>query len=124
MSFQEMGDAAILRELGERLKRERLDQNLTQADLGKRTGISRRTIQKTEEGEVSTLATLIALLRGLGKLDQLDLLLPEPPLSPVQLLKLRGKTRKRASKATSKQLSRSQNATSQVRERPEWQWGE
>ena len=90
-----MGDAAILREIGDRLKQARLDRNMTQAALSNLIGVSRRTIQKAEEGEVSTLKTVIALLRGLGLLDRLDLLLPET-LSPVQPL---AKLRQRASGA-------------------------
>ena len=91
-----MGDAAILREIGDRLKQARLDRNMTQAALSNLIGVSRRTIQKAEEGEVSTLKTLIALLRGLVLLDRLDLLLPET-LSPDQPLD--AKLRQRASGA-------------------------
>ena len=35
-----------------------------------------------------------------GKEDDLDSFLPEPPLSPIQLLKLKGKVRRKASKST------------------------
>ena len=94
-----MSDEAILREIGDRLKQARLQRNVTQATLSALTGVSRRTVQKTEEGDVSTLKTLIALLRGLGLLDQLNLLMPETPLSPIQLVKLYGKVRRRASGA-------------------------
>ena len=99
MTFQSMSDAAILREIGERLKQARLHRNMTQATLSNLIGVSRRTIQKSEEGEVSTLKTLIALLRGVDLLDHLDLLLPKAPPSAHQPLKLDGKVRQRASGA-------------------------
>lgn len=96
MIFESMGDAAILSELGERLRTRRLNQNLTQADLARQAGIGRRTLQKAEEGEVTTVETLVAILRGLGQLAQLGQFLPEPPPSPVQLAQLQGKQRQRA----------------------------
>jgi putative transcriptional regulator len=97
MELKNMSDAAVLEEIGRRLRRVRLNRNVTQADLAKQAGIGRRTLQKAEDGQVTTLETLVAILRGLGSLSQLDQFLPEPPLSPVQLAQLKGKTRQRAS---------------------------
>ena len=122
MNFNFMSDDAILREIGERLKQARLQRNMTQAALSDLTGVSRRTIQKTEEGEVSTLKTLIALLRGLSLLDQLNLLIPETPLSPIQLAKLRGKVRRRASGAGRKPNPKDLMQGNEPK--ADWQWGE
>lgn len=97
MNIENMSDTAILREIGSRLKRARLNHNLTQQSLARDAGIGRRTLQKAEDGQVTTLETLVAILRGLGLLSELNNFLPEPPLSPVQLAKLQGETRKRAS---------------------------
>jgi putative transcriptional regulator len=108
-----MGDAAILREIGERLKRARLQRNMTQATLSDLTGVSRRTIQKTEEGDVSTLKTLIALLRGLDLLDQLNLLQPETLQSSIQL----GKLRQRASGAGRKPRSSREDPSSPMQDK-------
>jgi transcriptional regulator with XRE-family HTH domain len=41
---------AILRELGSRLRRTRLDRNLNQAKLADEAGIGRATLQRIEEG--------------------------------------------------------------------------
>ena len=95
--LEEMGNEAIRAELGTRLQRERLNQNITQAVLAEQAGISRRTLVAAEKGKGTTLETLIRLLRGLGKLGQLDQFLPEPPISPIQLAKLKGKVRQKAS---------------------------
>ena len=97
IKLEEMGNEAIRATLGRRLQRERLNQNITQARLAEQAGISRRTLVAAEKGEGTTLDTLIRLLRGLGKLGQLDQFLPEPPVSPIQLAKLNGKVRQKAS---------------------------
>ena len=97
IKLEEMGNEAIRATLGRRLQRERLNQNITQARLAEQAGISRRTLVAAEKGEGTTLDTLIRLLRGLGKLGQLDQFLPEPPISPIQLAKLNGKVRQKAS---------------------------
>ncbi len=114
MDFSGLSDERILAEIGHRLQRERLAQNLTQADLADRSGIGLRTLAKAEGGKVTTIATLIATLRGLGVLNQLDQFLPPPSPSPVQLAKWKGKQRKRAS-----QPRGNKNKTGDA-----WSWGE
>ena len=90
----------IIEELGWRLQTERLRQNITQAKLAQAAGISRRTLVGAERGESFTVDTLLAILRVLGRLDQLNAFLPEPKLSPVELSKLSGCRRKKASRET------------------------
>jgi transcriptional regulator with XRE-family HTH domain len=96
-TLEDKSDKEIQQELGRRLKRERLNQNITQASLASRINISRRTLVAAEHGEGTTLETLIRILRGLDQLDQLDNFIPIPQLSPLQLAKLKGKERKKAS---------------------------
>ena len=88
---------AIRKELGNRLKTERLNRNITQATLAEKAGISRRTLVGAERGEPFTIDTLLSILRELDCLAQIDLFLPEPEISPVQLSKLKGKKRQKAS---------------------------
>ena len=88
--------AAILLEIGRRIQQERLNQNLSQAELSRKAGVSRKTMTNLETGEGCSLVTLLSVLRGLGRLDQLDAFLPDPGISPVELAKLQGKVRKRA----------------------------
>ena len=110
MTKQQWTDTAVLAEMGHRLRRERLNRNITRDKLAEISGVSSRTIQHVEHGANFSMETLIRLLRALGLLDRVDALLPEPGPSPVQLAKLRGKERERASGS---------------RERPEndtWQW--
>ena len=96
MNFKAMSDRAILQTLGERLKQERLNQNLTQAELARRSGVSVIVIHRVEGGFGCTLNNLVRLIRSLGKLENLDAFLPEPGPSPVALADMAGKRRKEA----------------------------
>lgn len=87
---------ALASELGQRLQRARLNLNLTQLEVAQHAGVSRKIVMNAEAGQVS-LENLIAILITLDLVGQLDSFLPEQPLSPIQLLKLRGKVRQRAS---------------------------
>jgi putative transcriptional regulator len=97
MNMETMSDRAILGELGSRLQRERLNRNMTQADLSLKAGVALRSLQYLETGRPCTLASLIKILRALGNLTSLDAFFPEPGFSPIQLAKLKGRERKRAS---------------------------
>ena len=86
----------ILAELGQRLQRYRLQQNRTLADVAQQAGVGLRTAARAEAGENPTLATMVKLLRSLGRLEALEAFLPEPLVSPIQLAELSGKQRQRA----------------------------
>jgi len=87
---------AMLLEIGQRIQRERLNQNLSQSEISRKAGVSRKTITNLETGEGCSLVTLLAVLQGLNRLDHLDAFLPDPGISPIELAKLHGKVRKRA----------------------------
>ncbi len=53
-------------ELGSRLQQQRLKQNLTQADLAKRLGVSVPTVSGLENGKNTTLETFIKTVFALG----------------------------------------------------------
>ena len=94
--MNEESPAAIAEELGERLKQARLNQDLTQVDLANLAGVSRKAVLNAEKGKAQ-LETFVAILMALGLTQQLDLFLPKQTISPIQLAKLQGKVRKRAS---------------------------
>ena len=98
MTIYGMSDKAILQELGERLKRMRLAKNISQRRLGDLAGVDRTTISGIENGNPFDVLTLIKLLRSLDALEALDAFLPEQGISPLQLAKMEGKERKRASR--------------------------
>lgn len=93
---ERLPDPAVLNELGARLARARLDTNRTQADLAREAGVSKRTIERIEAGESTQVANLLRVLRALDLLGRLDALVPESLPSPVEQLRLEGKTRERA----------------------------
>lgn len=95
-----LDDAAILLEIGDRLSRARLDQGQTQAQLAEQAGVSKRTIERVEAGQSTQLATLIRILRVLDLLEVLDQALPKTGPRPLDLLKMKGKQRQRASSKT------------------------
>lgn len=97
MNYYGLSDKAILKEIGRRLKRKRLEQNMTQQSLAHIAGLNRATISEAENGISFSMQTLIQILRALHALDQIDAFLPDPGLSPLQLAKLKGKERQRAS---------------------------
>jgi transcriptional regulator with XRE-family HTH domain len=107
-------DDVILAELGGRLAKIRLAQNLTQAQLAEQAGVSKRTVERLESGAVATqLSGFIRVCRVLDVIERLDLLVPEPVPSPVEQLKQRGKKRQRASAIkTAKPVVQ------------KWQWGD
>ena len=82
--------------LGARLKSIRLNRDMTQEEVASKAWVSRRTVLNAEKGSVK-LSDLIAILSALNMLNNFNVLIPEVPLSPIQLLKLQGKARKRAS---------------------------
>jgi transcriptional regulator with XRE-family HTH domain len=106
-------DDAVLAELGTRIARRRLALQLTQATLAEQAGIAKRTLERMESGKTSQLSTLVRVLRVLDAASGLENLLPEAEVSPMALLKHKGKVRERASRL------RATKATDTP-----WQWDE
>jgi len=101
MVFEKLSPIAIAEQLGERLKQARLNADLTQAEVASRTGLNRRTILNAEKGNVQ-LKNLVAILITLGMVEQINTFLPIQEISPLQLVKLKGKKRQRASRSQKK----------------------
>lgn len=95
MKYEEMSPYAISQELGSRLKQARLNLNITQQEVADRAGLERKAIVNAEKGQ-TTLINLVSILMVLGLTEKLDLFIPQVLVSPVQLLKLEGKKRRRA----------------------------
>ncbi len=96
MDFYVLSDKAIATELGERFRALRLKKNITQSGLAKLTMLSLNSIKALESGH-GKLSTIIAVLRALSALDDLNSFIPESAISPIQLAKMQGKVRERAS---------------------------
>ena len=109
-----MSDQAILTEIGGRLKRRRLNRNLTQQEVADQAGLTRMTVGEFERGASSSMKTLIRILRVLGALEELENFLPDTGPSPLQLAKLQGRQRQRASR------KRAESDSDPDREDPQW----
>ena len=88
--------AALAAELGDRLKQARLNADMTQTEVAKLAGLTRKVVLNAEKGHVK-LEALIAIMLVLHLDEQLDKFLPRQTISPIQLAKLHGKKRQRAS---------------------------
>ena len=107
MDLNRFSDDDILLELTQRIRKRRLNLNITQEELSKRAGVHIQTIKNFESGKATTLLTFIQILRAFGEMDALDLFLPDPGVSPIELLKLKGKKRERASRSDKNQSNES-----------------
>jgi transcriptional regulator with XRE-family HTH domain len=108
-------EIAMLSELGERAQRYRVGMNLTQAELAKNAGVSQRTIERLENGSSVQLDKMLRILRALRLSDNLDQLIPETSIRPIQLAGSKSDVRHRSYKRRS--------ATSQ-QESGGWVWGD
>lgn len=92
-----MSDGAIVEEIGNLIKRVRLQKNITQQQLADKIGLYRSTISEMENGRAASLLSFIQVMRGLEKLEILDFLSGVSEVSPLRLAKKEGLVRKRAS---------------------------
>ena len=74
-------------DLGYRLRQVRLARNLDQRTVADKAGISLRALSKLENGQGSTLETFLRTLRALDYVKGIDMIAPEPTVSPLSLLK-------------------------------------
>ncbi len=92
-----IADDAVLAEIGKRAARRRLDLQFTQADVAEQAGVAKRTVERVEAGASAQLSSLIRIFRVLDLLPGLDHMIPEAGSRPMDLLKRKGKVRRRAS---------------------------
>ena len=87
----------MVQELGIRFKQYRISYRLTQQEVANMTGISAVTLSNFENGKLCnlSLASFLGLMRILERLQWVDDLLPEIPISPYELEKLYKKRKKR-----------------------------
>lgn len=96
MTLAHLTDSELIAEIGNRIRRYRLQQNLKQHDVAQKAGVSPRTVRNMESGGDVRLSTIVAVLRALGRTDAVDAFLPRPRVSPIELLEAGGNERRRA----------------------------
>lgn len=82
--------------LCKRLENIRLARNMTQVQLAREAGVSPRTIGRLEKGMGVSMDTFIRVLTVLGVQQNLEALLPDPTVRPVERIGIGGNERKRA----------------------------
>lgn len=80
-SYQE-----YISELGKRIKSYRIMKELSQEDLSDKTGISKRSISRLEQGESIQMDNLFKILIALDLGDNIDLLVPDQTRRPSYYL--------------------------------------
>lgn len=120
---EHLTDSAMLKVLGERVERHRIEAGLTQAELAQEAGVSKRTLERIEAGQGCELVMLIRVLRVLKLSEGFNALVPELPPSPIAQLKLQGKRRRRVAhpRGASKPTP---SPTGTSIPRKSWTWGE
>jgi len=73
--------------LGVRLRELRLRRNLSQAEVAASASVGRKAIYTLENGEGSTVETLLRVLKALEITDPIAALAPAPQVSPLALLR-------------------------------------
>jgi len=99
-------------DLCKKLARIRLARNITQNFLADQAGVSVRTIRRLEKGLGVSLDTFIRVLTALGVQQNLQSLLPDPRIRPMDRVALKGVERQRA-KPRKKDI-----------EKTKWVWGD
>lgn len=82
--FYEYSSPELIRILGARFKEYRMWANMTQKEVSDQSGVSVITIHKFESGASSNISmtTFLLLLKAIGRINEIDKVLPELPVSP------------------------------------------
>lgn len=91
-----MTNRAIAREVGYRIDQIRLELNISQKEIADKVGMTVKTYRNLIDGG-GKFESMIAVLRVLDHLELVDTFIPESTFSPLELVKMRGKQRLRAS---------------------------
>ena len=78
------------------LKNIRLTKNSTQAQLAEEAGVAIGTIRRLESGQSISLNTFIRILMALNLQQNLETLLPDTTIRPIERVNTGGSERKRA----------------------------
>jgi transcriptional regulator with XRE-family HTH domain len=98
MQFELSTPSEIGSELGQRLRAQRLQQNLQQAELAARAGVSEGTVRNLETKGQGTLESLLRIVIALGLVGEMaDLFIARP--TSIKALREQSAVRTRASRA-------------------------
>ena len=105
----EISEFEVLSEIGSRIRGLRIEKNMTQEELAKKSGISLATLNRIENGDDTKFSTIVRVMIQLGQGENFEHLIPRT-MPDFKKLYLGEKTRQRVRK-----------------KQPDtklWQWGE
>lgn len=91
-----------IKELGQKIKTYRIMSELSQQDLEDKSGVSKRSISRLEQGESVQLDNLFKIIIALGLGDNIELLVPDQTKRPSYYLEKTESKPKRVRKKTQK----------------------
>lgn len=91
-----------IKELGQKIKLYRIMKEMSQQDLEDKTGVSKRSISRLEQGESVQLENLFKILLALDLGENIDLLVPDQTKRPIYYLEKSESKNKRVRKKTEK----------------------
>ena len=78
--------------VGEQIRSARIANDLDQAALSELANVSIGALSNLERGRGSSLTTVVAVVRALGRTDWLESLAPQVTISPLQMLRSKKKS--------------------------------
>lgn len=99
MKFQK-GYQDFINELGQKIKIYRIMNGMSQQDLEDKSGVSKRSISRLEQGESVQVDNLFKILIALGLGDNIELLVPDQTKRPSYYLEKLDSKPKRVRKKT------------------------
>ena len=100
--IQHKSSEEIIKELGNKIKVYRIMKEISQQELADKTGISKRSISRLEQGETVNIDSLFKILLALGLHDNIDQLVPDQTKRPSYYLKKPEYEHKRVRKKSEK----------------------
>lgn len=99
---EQKGYQEYIKELGQKIKTYRVMSEMTQQELEDKTGVSKRSISRLEQGESVQVNNLFKILLALGLGSNIDLLVPDQTKRPSYYLENTENKPKRVRKRTAK----------------------
>jgi len=94
---------AIMTSIGKRIESLRLQKHIKQVELANASTVSISTVRRMEAGKNFSMEALIKVLRSLDQLQDLQVLITVPPLSPVEIAKQGFKVKAKSRRVRSKE---------------------
>lgn len=101
MTFQK-NHQEYIKELGQKIKTYRIMNEMSQQDLEDKSGVSKRSISRLEQGESGQVDNLFKILISLGLGDNIELLIPDQTKRASYYLEKKEGTPKRVRKKSEK----------------------